>query len=151
MSNVTNKATGSVMIDTNVWIDVILARPALVEESKGAIMACLEDGVEVLIAATSLKDVFYFAAKSAGADAGYQAVKLILEIASLAQVDESVCKGALALEQLDYEDGIVAACALAENARSIITRDNNSFNDLSIPKYSPAEFLEQAGYKAISL
>ena len=50
-----------VMVDTNVWVDVILIRPDFVEESKGALMVCLEEGDEVLVAATSLKDIFYFA------------------------------------------------------------------------------------------
>ena len=55
-----------VMIDANVWVDIALNRPQFVDESKGALMACLEDGDEIMIAATSLKDVFYFADESAG-------------------------------------------------------------------------------------
>ena len=106
-----------VLVDTNVWVDVVLNRPQFVEASKGAIMACLEDDDEMLVAATSLKDVFYFASKSAGADSGYRAVELILDIATPAQIDAIVCKNALALEKPDYEDGIVAACALAEDPR----------------------------------
>ena len=140
-----------VMIDTNVWVDVVLNRPQFAAESKGAIMACLEEGDEPLIAATSLKDVFFFAAKSAGADAGYRAVELILNIATPAQVDGDVCKNALPLEQPDYEDGIVAACALAEGADAIVTRDESAFNELSIPKYSPAEFTTALGYVPIPL
>ncbi len=140
-----------VMVDTNVWVDVILDRPQFAGESKGAIMACLEDGDELLIAATSLKDVFYFAAKSAGADAGYRAVELILEIAALAQVDEIVCRNAILLERPDYEDGIVAACLIAEQADAIITRDGDSFNALDAAKYSPGEFLSMRGYEQIDL
>lgn len=140
-----------VMVDANVWVDVVLARPQFVEESKGAVMACLEEGDDVLIAATSLKDVFYFAAKSAGAEAGYRAVELILEVADLAQVDAAVCRSALSLERPDYEDGIVAACLAAEGADAIITRDAESFDDLGVSKYSPAEFLSARGYEPIGL
>ena len=140
-----------VMVDTNIWVDVVLNRPQFVAESKGAIMACLEDGDEVLVAATSLKDVFYFAAKSAGADAGYRAVELILDIATLAQVDELVCRNAIPLERPDYEDGIVAACLLVEQADAIITRDGESFNALGVPKFSPSSFLAAKGYSPIEL
>lgn len=137
------------MVDTNVWMDLVLGRPTLVDESKGAIMACLERGDDVLIAATSLKDVFRFAAESADADAAYRAVELVLNVASPAQVDARICKEALSLELPDYEDGIVAACAIAEGARAIITREGNAFADLGIAFYSPREFLSGLGYEPI--
>ena len=139
-----------VMIDTNVWVDVVLNRPQFAAYSKGAIMACLEEGDEVLVAATSLEDVFYFAAKSAGADAGYRAIELILDIAAAAQVDGIVCKNAIPLERPDYGDGIVAACMLAEGADAIITRDEEAFSTLGIPKYSPAEFIAARGYQPVN-
>ena len=140
-----------VMIDTNVWVDVILNRPDFVEASKDSIMACLEEGHEILIAATSLKDIFYFAAKSAGADAGYRAVELVLDIAELAQVDAAVCREALTLERPDYEDGIVAACISAERADAIVTRDANSFKTLGVPKHTPSELAVAKGYESIAL
>ena len=140
-----------VMVDTNVWVDVILSRPDFVEESKGALMVCLEEGDEVLVAATSLKDIFYFAERSAGADAAYRAVGLVLDIAMPAQVDALVCRNALALERPDYEDGIVAACMSAERADAIVTRDADSFNKLEVPKYSPGEFIAARGFEPISL
>ena len=140
-----------VIVDTNVWVDIVLNRPQFVEESKGAIMACIEEDAEMLIAATSLKDVFYFASKSAGTEAGYRAIELILDIATPAQVDGVVCRNALPLECPDYEDGIVAACALAENADAIITRDEDAFDDLGIPKHSPAEYLAACGFEQANL
>ncbi len=140
-----------VMIDTNVWVDVILNRPDFVEDSRGALMICLEEGDEVMIAATSLKDIFYFAAKSAGTDAGYRAVELILDIAELAQVDGVVCREALSLERPDYEDGIVSACIAAERADAIVSRDANSFSALDVPKYSPAGFAEARGFARVKI
>ena len=140
-----------VMVDTNVWVDVVLDRPQFAETSRGALMACIEEGDELLIAATSLKDVFYFAAKSAGAEAGYRAVELILQIATPAQVDGAVCKQALTLERLDYEHGIVSACIQAESVNELITRDKGSFNDLSATKLTPSEFLNARGFESVDL
>ena len=140
-----------VMVDTNVWVDIVLNRPQFVLESKGAVMACLEEGDEILIAATSLKDVFYFAEKSAGADAGYRAVELIMDIATLAQVDGVVCRNAISLERPDYEDGIVAACLLAEGADAVITRDEAAFRALEVAKYTPGGFLADHGYEPMVL
>ena len=33
-----------VMIDANVWVDIVLGRPDFVAEPKGAVMACIEEG-----------------------------------------------------------------------------------------------------------
>ena len=140
-----------VMVDTNVWVDVVLNRPQFAEASRGVLMACIEEGDELLIAATSLKDVFYFAAKSAGAEAGYRAVELILQIATPAQVDGAVCKQALTLERPDYEDGIVSECIQAESVNELITRDKGLFNDLSATKLTPSEFLSARGFESIDL
>lgn len=136
-----------VMVETNVWVDVILSRPEFVAESKGAIMACIEEGDEVFVAATTLRDVFFFATKSASADAGYRAVELMLEVASLAQVDERVCRDVISLERPDYEDGIVATCARAEQVDAIITRDERAFSAAGARKYTPAGFLSARGFE----
>ena len=82
----------SVLVDTNVWIDVVLNRPQFTARSKGALMACAEEGVNMLVAATSLKDVFYFAEKSAGPAAAYAALDLLFELADVVAVDSLVCK-----------------------------------------------------------
>ena len=140
-----------VMVDTNVWVDVVLNRPEFVDCSKGAIMVCLEQGDQILVAATSLKDIFYFAAKSAGTDAAYHAMELVLEIATPAQVDALVCREALALEHPDYEDGIVAACMIAEKADAIITRDTDAFNGLAVPKFTPDEFVASRGFEPVDI
>ena len=140
-----------VLIDTNVWVDIILNRPQFVDASKGAVMACIEDGVEMLFTATSAKDVFYFAQRSAGADAAYRALDLLFELATLASVDEVVCKRAISLERPDFEDGIIAACALVEHVDAVITRDEGAFCDQPFQRFTPMGFLEEMGYESVGL
>lgn len=140
-----------VLVDTNVWTDVILKRPQFYDESFGALMACVESNIVLTIPATSLKDVFYFAVKSADSVAGYRAVELIMDVAELAPVDSITCTQALDLEGPDYEDGIVAACAIIEHVDAIITRDEKAFASLDVDKYSPAELLNELGYEPFAL
>lgn len=139
----------SVLVDTNVWVDIVLKRPEFFEESFGSVMACIDRGVRVLVVGTSVKDVFYWAEKSAGSDAGYRALHMLFDIAEVATVDDPVCKRALSLEKPDYEDGIVAACALIEHADAIVTRDKAAFKDVGVPKYAPSELIEHLGYEPI--
>ena len=141
----------SVLIDTNVWVDIALKRTAFYNASMGCILACVEENIPLYIVGTSLKDVFYWVEKSVGAPVAYQSVSLLLDIAKVAVVDEVVCKAALELERPDYEDGIVAACARAEQVSAIVSRDEAAFNNLSIKKFMPAQLLEELGYEPVVL
>lgn len=141
----------SVLVDTNVWVDIVLKRPDFFEESMGSVMACIEEGVRMLVVGTSVKDVFYWAEKSAGADAGYRALDLLFDIAEVAPVDAPVCKRALSLERPDYEDGTVAACAEVEQVDAIVSRDAAAFNEAAVPKFSPQELLAHLGYESVDL
>ncbi|HIW75601.1 MULTISPECIES: PIN domain-containing protein [Gordonibacter] len=138
----------SVLVDTNVWVDIVLKRPDFVEDSLGAVMVCIDKGVRLLVVGTSVKDVFYWAAKSAGADAGYRALDLLFSIADIAAVDDPVCKQALTLEKPDYEDGIIAACAQVEQVDAILSRDAAAFNTRAIPKFTPTELIAHLGYES---
>lgn len=141
----------SVLIDTDVWVDIALKRPAFFEASMGAVMACIEEGVRIAVVGTSVKDVFYWAEKSAGSSAGYRALAMLFDIAEVAAVDDLVCKRALLLEKPDYEDGIVAACAEVEHVDAIVSRDVSAFGDLPIPKFEPQELIAHLGYQEIDL
>lgn len=137
----------SMLVDTNVWVDIVLKRPAFFEASMGAVMACVEEGMRIVVVGTSVKDVFYWVERSAGAAAGYRSLGMLFDIAEVAAVDDLVCKRALSLEKPDYEDGIVAACAQAEQVDAILSRDASAFNELGIPKFAPCELLVHLGYE----
>lgn len=141
----------SVLVDTNVWVDIVLKRPDFFEDSLASVMACIEEGARIFVAGTSVEDVFYWAEKSAGSSAGYSALSTLLDIAEVATVDGLVCKSALALERPDYEDGIIAACAQAEQVEAILSRDAVAFEGASAPKFTPRALLDHLGYEPIEL
>ena len=138
------------LVDTNVWLDVITGRESFCETSKAAILACINDEVEVEVVATSLKDIFYLISRYADAQKAYTSVESILSIASVASVDGLVCSQALELERPDYEDGLIAAAAMTERVDCIISRDAKAFESIAIPKYDPVEFLRSQGYEKIA-
>lgn len=136
-----------VLVDTNVWLDLILHRPPFEEDSKGCLMACVEESVDLCVAATSLKDIFYITSKCLDTDKAYEAIRLVLEISNAASVDDLVCRKALELEKPDYEDGIIAATATADKVDAIVSRDVDAFSTLSVSRFTPTEFLEHLGYE----
>ena len=139
----------SVLVDTNVWVDIALKRPDFFEDSLGSVMACVEEGAQIFVVGTSVKDVFYWAERSAGAEAGYRALSMLFDIADVAVVDGPVCKNAVSLERPDYEDGIISACARAEQVEVIVSRDEAAFKDACAPKFTPRELLSHLGYEIV--
>lgn len=136
-----------ILVDTNVWLDLILHRAPFEEDSKGCLMACVEESVDLCVAATSLKDIFYITSKCLDTNRAYEAVRLVLEISSAASVDDLVCRKALELEKPDYEDGIIAAAAVADKVDAIVSRDVDAFSTLPVSRFTPTELLEHLGYE----
>ena len=139
------------LVDTNVWLDVALDRRPFADDAEGAVGICLLDGIEMVVASTSLKDVFYLVSKLANAEKAYDAVRCILEVATIGSVDRPVCESAFSLEKPDFGDGIVAVVALAEQCDVIISRDASTFGSLPARRLSPAEFIKDRGYESLSI
>lgn len=138
-----------VLFDTNVWLDILLGRPDFSDVSLTALYECIDAGDDICFAATSLKDVFYLVSRAESAEMAYKSVERMMELGQTVTVDESVCRLALPLERPDYEDGIIAAAAMADNVDLIVTRDKSAFSDLGIDRLSPAQFIKKRGHELI--
>jgi len=110
-----------VLIDTNIWLDIVLGREEFYDPAFAVLCECIDGDEEMCVAATTLKDVFYIVERLQGAEAAYGAVERMLELARVVAVDDLVCRRALDLERPDYEDGIIAAAAFAEAAARRLT------------------------------
>ena len=140
-----------VLVDTNVWLDVLLHRQPFEALSRAMLMACIDDDIPLHVVSTSIMDIFYIMERAHNADAAYRAVESVLTLAAVSPVDAVVCERALDLERPDYEDGIVAAAALADKHDAIVSRDEKAFVDLPIPRFTPQGYLEHLGYEDIEL
>ena len=80
-----------VIIDTNIFIDVMLDRKPLAESSACVLKACENCAVQGLLSASCVTDIFYIIRKySHSAEKAYSAIGNILEIAGIIPVKESV-------------------------------------------------------------
>lgn len=140
-----------ILFDTNVWLDIILGREGFVEASLTALYDCIDEGDDLCVVATSLKDVFFLVERLENVEVAYESVERMLQLARPIAVDDAVCRRALSLERPDYEDGIIAAAAEIEQIDCIVTRDEGAFHDLDIHCVSPSEFIEERGGELVEL
>ena len=140
-----------VLFDTNVWLDIILSREGFWEASLTALYDCIDEHDDLCVIATSLKDVFFLVERLKSADAAYESVVRMRELARPIAVDDVVCRRAFPVERADYEDGLIAAAAVIEQIECIVTRDDGAFRDLGLRCMSPLEFIKERGTEIVAL
>ena len=95
------------LLDTNVLLDVLLARSPHADAAV-RILAAVEAGVVTgVIGATSVTTVFYLATKAVGVRRAKGHVRTILSLFEIAPVTEAVLARALELGFADFEDAVI--------------------------------------------
>jgi predicted nucleic acid-binding protein len=129
------------LLDTNVVLDVLLARAPHVEAS-AATLGVIESGlVTGLLGATTITTIHYLLAKELGARLARRHVETVLSMCEIAPVNEEVLRDALALGFADYEDAVLHEAARRARASVIVSRDQAGFKRATIPVVTPTEFL----------
>jgi predicted nucleic acid-binding protein len=131
------------LIDTNVILDVFFERQPFVEAAAALWLANEQGRFDGYISAIAPVNVFYIARKIKGREVARNLVEELLTAFRICPLDSSVLSLALTLSMEDYEDSVQVACAFASQLDAIITRDTEDFRDISLPLFSPADFIER--------
>ena len=130
-----------VFFDTNVLLDIALARKPFVEASMAAWAMVVESGEKPLIAPHSLATFFYMVREAHGKDLAHQAVEDLLLTGRVAAFDDACAWEAYSLDFSDFEDAMVATCALRSEADWILTRNLPDFKMSPVGCQTPEAFL----------
>ena len=132
-----------ILLDTNVVLDVLLARQKWLESS-GAIWRKSDEGVlTAYLGATTFTDIFYIVRRSKDIEIARQSVEICLNAFTICEVNRGILEAAQAKSGSDFEDNILIACAGMYNLDGIVTRDKKGFKDATIPVYTPEELLQE--------
>lgn len=130
-----------VMFDTNVVLDVLLAREPHVDAA-AKLFALVDTGViEGSICATTATTVYYIASRSFGRERAHAQVRELLVLFDVAHVDRGVLDGALDLDFADFEDAVLHEAARAGDMAAIVTRNGRDFAHATLPVFGPEELL----------
>lgn len=128
------------VIDTNVFLDVILDRPNC--DAAARVLALSEQkDYELLMPAHAAATIAYIVEKNRDRSTAAQALSLCLGIARVAPLDESAILRGLSLGFRDIEDSFVAAIAIREQADFIITGNVKDFTGSLVPAITAAELI----------
>ncbi len=134
------------LLDTNVVLDVLLARAPFADDS-AKVMGAVETGdLEGFLCATTVTTIHYLTAKALGRKAAETHIAALLRIFHIAPVTDIVLSSALGSKARDFEDAVVLESARAVSASAIVTRNPSDFPKASgISIYLPSDVLRILG------
>ena len=130
-----------VLFDLNVVLDVLQKREPFYTASAQALAGAEVGLVEGCVAAHSLTTLFYLLARYESAEQARVTLADLLNIVSVAAVDQTVIERALALPYQDFEDAVQMMAAVRMGADYLVTRNVRDYQAGPLPVIQPAELL----------
>jgi predicted nucleic acid-binding protein len=130
-----------VLVDTNVVLDVVLARRPWVDDSAALLDAISRGHASGFIASHAVTTVHYIAARANGREAAVTAVADLLDVCQVVPLSSVDFHRALAMGLTDFEDAVQAAAALRSGADYLVSRNPEDFKGAPVVIRSPAEVL----------
>jgi len=130
-----------VLIDTNIVMDVLLARRPFVESASRVFSLVEQSKIEGSLCATTVTTVDYLLTQSLSRDEARLALRGLLNLFKIAPVNRSVIEKALRSKIEDSENAVLEQAARLVGAEAIITRNTKDFRRSSIKALDPAELL----------
>ena len=130
-----------VLFDTNVVLDVLLARAPHVGPATTLLDHVAARTVDGLLGATTVTTIHYLATKAIGAAPAQRHLRTLLGLFDVAPVTRAVLTDALDLAFPDYEDAVLHEAARHASAKAIVTRDPKGFAKARLKVYAPEELL----------
>ena len=133
--------TTSVLLDTNVVLDLLLARAPFDTDAVAVASMAARGEIVAYIGATSVTTIHYIARKSLGARDADAAIARLIQLFQVAPVTEQVIRNAAERGFDDFEDAVLDAAAELVGVDALITRDSAGFKRSKIPVFAPHELV----------
>ncbi|MCB1124015.1 MAG: PIN domain-containing protein [Verrucomicrobiae bacterium] len=133
-----------VLVDTNLFLDVLFERDGLADDSQAVLDWCGENRGNAYIAWHTVANLYYIGTKSVGKTEVMPYLDAILSVFEVSPVDSHAARTARSLNLSDFEDALQAAAALTAEADFIVTRNQKDFRNSPVKAITPSAFLKIA-------
>jgi predicted nucleic acid-binding protein len=127
-----------ILLDTNILLDVVLAREPYAEAGEALWGMIEEHNAEGRLAAHAITTFYYLVRKQRDHVRAKHAVHSLLQVFKVATVDGTVIHEALQMPGSDFEDCVTAAAAHRSGCAFIVTRDPRGFRASPVEAIAPA-------------
>ena len=131
------------LIDTNVVLDLLLARKPFDTYAKMIFELAANDDKTLYISVNSFTDIIYFVSKEYDIELVRNQMNELLDFVTIIDAGhKDSLKSLKMLEFKDIEDAFQVQCAMKEGIDFIITRDIMGFKASTIPALLPEDYLK---------
>ncbi len=130
-----------VLIDSDVILDIALAREPFVEHSSVVLAILEQKRCAGLVSSNILTNVYYVLRKLSSNGQARDFIRDLLQIIEVVSVNHNAVIKALDSEFTDLEDAFQHFAALEARCDCIVTRNSADYVKAVIPVYSPREFI----------
>jgi predicted nucleic acid-binding protein len=133
----------TVLIDTNVILDVLLKREHFMWKSSNVLLLSEKEIIDGYVTASSITDIFYITNKTyKDKQKSMGLLKELLKTIRIAAVSGEEIYRAIELDWNDFEDAVQYTAGEQLHADYIITRDTGGYINSSITVITPSDFLD---------
>jgi predicted nucleic acid-binding protein len=130
-----------VFVDTDVILDVALARKPFLEHSK-IVLAMLENNIAIgHVSSNCVANIYYIFRKVGGDINARDLIKKLLKYMTVISIEQSDVFEALKSNMPDFEDAMQNYSAIRNQCACIITRNIEDYQSSKLDVYSPLEFI----------
>lgn len=132
------------LIDTNVILDVLLARGLFCDTAERVLGLSQREDVEEYVSASAITDIYYIAHRQLKErDLTKDLIRRLISVVSVAAVSEKEIETALKLSWPDFEDAVQYSVALLSDFDAIVTRDVLGYSNAEVRVISPEQILSE--------
>ncbi|MCG8525132.1 MAG: PIN domain-containing protein [Opitutales bacterium] len=130
-----------VLLDTNVILDVWLAREPFCRDSALLVGKVEKKEIQAVIAPHTITTLHYLGKKVLGEDRTRKLLSLLLDICKVGNSSEKTFKMALKSNLSDFEDAVIEAVSVASKVDFIATRNIKDFRQSQLKALEPSEII----------
>ena len=130
-----------IFLDTNVLMDVLLARQPFCLHSARLLELCVNGLLEGYVSTITFPTLAYILRKGHTPEYVRQKLQVLTNVVTLVDFTGILLEQAITLPFDDLEDAMQSVCAISCKAEAIITRNTKDFTFSRIAAFTPENFL----------
>ena len=128
-----------ILLDTNVILDVWLAREPFWKDSAALLARAERKEIEGWICPTTITTLHYLGKKVLGEERTRSLLDQLITICRVGKMSRQTFKVALESEISDFEDAVIEAVSIGSDIDIIATRNVGDFKKSKIPAREPSQ------------
>jgi len=134
----------TLLLDTNIILDIFEKREPFFQDSFSVLHQATVLKQKILFSASSVKDIFYLIKRHTGSiETANSALMKLFTLVQICDTSADDIKTAKTYAMADFEDAVLAATAVRENADYIITRNIKDFTGFQVKAITPTDYISK--------